>query len=288
MTESLAHCIVLLFIVAISRGNIRVIIVELTSTCVIASESTTGLPFAILWLISLLVLLFIVGFLLKLSCWWIIISCKTILLLRKILRIVLRLAVIGWIVLLLCRRAVLVRFGIGGTRICATVWVFSLDVIWRLLIVIGESVRWSSMLDFIVAWIGWLIDKHSILLRESICHLFYAWSHYIKQEFDQVFRLILEEHLEVLKHYFARRIALYSDRQHIVLKLRNRCWATKFLIFLSEHDLALVFQLGVLLKVLVDVHYLSWLYQKLKTRIEEGSNGRNITHLKNHSVNKIW
>ncbi len=144
------------------------------------------------------------------------------------------------------------------------------------------------MLNFVVAQIGWLIYKHSILFRKCICHLFYAWSHYIKQEFDQVFRLILEENLKILKHYFARRITLYSDRQHIVLKLRNRRWATQLLIFLSEHDLALVFQLRVLLKVLVDVHYLSWLYQKAKTRIKEGSSSKNMIHLKNHSVNQIW
>ena len=92
-----------------------------------------------------------------------------------------------------------------------------------------------------------LIIEDAILFLERHGHLCYARSYHIEKVLNDLVGLVLEEHLEVLDDYIARRVTLYSNSQDVLFNLRHRWLPQQFFIFAAEHGLALLFKLWELL-----------------------------------------
>ena len=92
-----------------------------------------------------------------------------------------------------------------------------------------------------------LVIEDAVFFLECHGHLCNARSYDIEKVLHDLVSLVLEEHLEILDDYIARRVTFYSNSQDVLFNLRHRWLPHKFFIFAAEHGLALLFKLWELL-----------------------------------------
>lgn len=101
-----------------------------------------------------------------------------------------------------------------------------------------------------------LVFEDIVVLLKVEGHLGDPWRDEFEQELDDLLRLVLEEHLEVLNDHLARTVALDADGEDVLFDLGHWRLPHQLFILLSEHPFHLVFKLRVLLQILANTHQL--------------------------------
>ena len=104
-----------------------------------------------------------------------------------------------------------------------------------------------------------LVFEDAVVLLKVEGHLGDPWRDEFEQVLDDLLRLVLEKHLEVLNDHLTRTVALDADSEDVLFDLGHRRLPHQLFILLAEHPLHLVFKLRVLLQILANTHQLRWL-----------------------------